>query len=775
MSLIATNRLTPSLVLGAAGLLCQPLAAVLLLGWGAGGVVSDLSALLAWYSGCAFVLVGVGLVAIAADSRIALPCGSLVVLVGLALFFQLASGVDLGLQGLFATGRIVPGNLHSEPAAFNAALCVIFLGIAVLVSGREDNWRLLSLAAIGSAVASTGLTGCLFSLAWVRSGTGAPPIMPLLAAPGFALTGAGLIHFAWFSRRPRAADDTRWVTTLAAVAAMAAGLGIWQAAMSMERRILEASAGPAAEWTRIYRTPLLDSLLAVGLLTAVLLTWLSYRTQALRLRLNRAEALKEELAGEVGQARNAQVSLRAAEQRFRASFDSIPAGFGVFTTVRDASGRISDFQVEYLNQAGAAALGAEDGEPIGKRLSSLVPGYRESPLFLGHASVVESGTPVVEELTAPDKGSSPLTPKTLYVRLTKLSDGFAAVWLDTTEQKRAKLAQRDVEARYSAFFQGVPVGLYRASPSGEIFEANPALVQLLRFPDLDTLRAFNASAFYIDPAARARQRDLLSASGLVRGYETKVMCYDNSIIWLRDTCRAVSNDRGELLYYEGMMEDITDQKCAEERLRASLAEKELLLKEIHHRVKNNLQVISSLLSLQSGSVTDKKALELFMESQHRVRSMAMVHERLYQSPDLASIDFAEYVQSLVSHLSRAYGSASGSVAVRLNVQGVSLGVDQAISCGLIINELVSNSLKHAFPQGRQGAIWVTLDRGAGSYVLAVGDDGAGLPADFSFSTAETLGLQLVRTLAEQLDGTIEVDTKRGTVFRITFPQAGATR
>jgi two-component sensor histidine kinase/PAS domain-containing protein len=775
MRLGGTNRLTPGLVLGTAGLLCQPLAVALLRGWGVGGGTSGLPGLLGWYSGCALVLVGVGLWATAADSRISVPCGSLVVAVGAALFYQLATDSDLGLRGLFAEGRLMPAAVHSEPASFSVVVCIVLLGTALLASGHQSGPPLLAVGAIGAAVASAGLTSILSGLAWLRSGTSAPPVMPPMAALGFALAGIGLSHFAWFTRRQRTDGGTPWVVTLAGVAAVAASLGIWQAALTLEHRVPESALGRGAAGTETYGTPLSDLLLVAGLLAAALFTWLSYLTQALRVRLRRAEAAKIELAGEAEQAKRAQSLLRAAEQRFRDSFESIPAGFGIFTAVRDASGGISDFQVEYLNKAGAAALGAGSDETMGRRLSAVLPGYTNSPLFHEHRSVVETGKAVAKELTPPDRAGSPLAPRTLYARFTKLSDGFAAVWLDATEQKRAREAQRDVEARYSAFFHGVPVGLYRASPSGEIFEANPALVQLLRFPDLDTLRAFNASAFYIDPAARARQRDLLSASGLVRGFEMKVMCYDNSVIWLRDTCRAVSDDEGQLLYYEGMMEDITDQKRAEEQIRASLAEKELLLKEVHHRVKNNLQVISSLLSLQSASVTDRRALDVFMECQHRVRSMAMVHERLYQAPDLASIDFPEYVQSLVASLCRAYGSASRSVAVKVEVRKVSMGVDEAISCGLIINELVSNSLKHAFPEGRQGAIWVTLDRKNGSYVLTVGDDGAGLPASFSFSTAATLGLQMVRTLAEQLEGTIELDTKRGTEFRITFPPPGGAR
>jgi two-component sensor histidine kinase len=164
-------------------------------------------------------------------------------------------------------------------------------------------------------------------------------------------------------------------------------------------------------------------------------------------------------------------------------------------------------------------------------------------------------------------------------------------------------------------------------------------------------------------------------------------------------------------------------------------------------------------------------LDMFMESRDRVRSMAMVHESLYQSPDLASLDFSEYVQSLVSHLCRVYAAAARSVAPVVDIRSTTLGVDEAISCGLIINELVSNSLKHAFPGGRSGAVWVRLHSRPDHFlVLTVGDDGIGLPPGFSIEAVETLGLQLVKTLAEQLEGTIEISRTKGAEFRLAFPQ-----
>ncbi len=212
--------------------------------------------------------------------------------------------------------------------------------------------------------------------------------------------------------------------------------------------------------------------------------------------------------------------------------------------------------------------------------------------------------------------------------------------------------------------------------------------------------------------------------------------------------------------------DITDRKRIEEDLRRSLEEKESLLKEIHHRVKNNMQVISSLLSLQASTVTDESGLLLLRESQHRIRAMALVHEQLYQSSNLARIDMTEYLRTLASHLARTYGSPD--VAVRVSGTGASLAVDSAIPCGLIVNELVTNAFKHAFPDGRKGTVEINFRDENEDFLLAVSDDGIGIPSHVDISSTATLGLQLVSTLADQLKGSIVTEREGGTTFLLRF-------
>ncbi len=214
--------------------------------------------------------------------------------------------------------------------------------------------------------------------------------------------------------------------------------------------------------------------------------------------------------------------------------------------------------------------------------------------------------------------------------------------------------------------------------------------------------------------------------------------------------------------------DITTARHTEEALRTSLREKEVLLKEIHHRVKNNLMVVSSILNLQSETIGDRKARDLIEDCRKRIHAMSLVHNRLYRSADLARISFSEYTGDLLSDIARSYGDRPGNIALVTDVGGVAFDIDTAIPIGLIMNELVSNAMKHAFPGERKGTIAVSLHQEEGGFRLSVRDDGIGFPEDLDFASTESLGMQLVITLVEQLDGNIELVRGHGTEFRITF-------
>jgi two-component sensor histidine kinase len=217
--------------------------------------------------------------------------------------------------------------------------------------------------------------------------------------------------------------------------------------------------------------------------------------------------------------------------------------------------------------------------------------------------------------------------------------------------------------------------------------------------------------------------------------------------------------------------DVTQLREAAKTLEASLAEKEILLKEIHHRVKNNLQVISSLLKLHADEITDPVAKSAFADSQDRVRSIALLHEKLYESSDLGSVSAAEYTESLVRTLMRTHGSIAPA-RVSIEANGVFLPTDLAVPCGLILNELITNALKHAFPANTQLSpeIHIAMSADSKQLVLIVNDNGVGLSETFELSQSRTLGMHLVRTLARQLRAAVTVVSQNGTQWLFRFPR-----
>lgn len=259
--------------------------------------------------------------------------------------------------------------------------------------------------------------------------------------------------------------------------------------------------------------------------------------------------------------------------------------------------------------------------------------------------------------------------------------------------------------------------------------------------------------------------------------EHRLIWLDGSVRWRYSRGAHILDGTGQAVKMIGVGIDITERKLAEAQVQASLKEKETLLQEIHHRVKNNLQIVTSLLRMQSQQTDDPQVVTLFKEAQNRVQSMALIHEQLYQAPDLAAIDFGNYLSHLVNNLFRSYGVSQGQVQLAIATGEVMLPIHTAIPCGLIVNELVSNSLKYAFPDGKTGQVMIQLQAGADAelgdrpvLMLTISDDGVGLPESLDLETLESLGLLIVNSLTHQLRGKLSVDRHSGTCFRVTFPQ-----
>jgi PAS domain S-box-containing protein len=239
--------------------------------------------------------------------------------------------------------------------------------------------------------------------------------------------------------------------------------------------------------------------------------------------------------------------------------------------------------------------------------------------------------------------------------------------------------------------------------------------------------------------------------------------------WLhsRDTIFSRDN-KGQVREVLGIAEDVTERKEMGEKIQKSLHEKEMLLKEIHHRVKNNLMVISSLLNIQSKYIKNKDDLDIFQESQNRAKSMALIHERLYQSTDLKRINFGDYIRTLGTDLFYTYVRDPSLITLNMDVDDLMLDINTIVPLGLIVNELITNSMKHAFPDGRNGEINIDFHKNNAEFALMVEDDGIGFPEDLDFTKTRSLGLQLVNSLTEQIDGKVELDRNKGTCFTIMF-------
>jgi PAS domain S-box-containing protein len=256
--------------------------------------------------------------------------------------------------------------------------------------------------------------------------------------------------------------------------------------------------------------------------------------------------------------------------------------------------------------------------------------------------------------------------------------------------------------------------------------------------------------------------------GLSQSFETGFKDISGETSWREIFLNPIFDENEKVVEISCIANDITDKKMADEQMRQSLKEKEVLLKEVHHRVKNNLQVISSILNLQSSYVKDKKILEILLESQNRIKSMAFVHESLYQTKDFSNISFREYVENISRNLVHSYAATDSPPVLNLDLQDIQLNLDTAIPCGLIINELLTNSLKYAFAEGKKGKIDIIIKQKGELITITIADNGKGLPSTIDFRNTESLGLQLVVSLIEQINGKIKLDTKKGTKFTIEF-------
>jgi PAS domain S-box-containing protein len=347
-----------------------------------------------------------------------------------------------------------------------------------------------------------------------------------------------------------------------------------------------------------------------------------------------------------------------------------------------------------------------------------------------------------------------------------------AISRDITERKRAEKELKESEQKYRTLFNSSPDYTILIGTNGKLIDVNEAAQKAVGLSKEELIgKNFTKLGLLLDEEMPSHMENVshILKGKHIKPHESKFIDKNGEIRHAETYLTPLEKDN-EIYAFNVISHDISERKKAEEGIKASLKEKELLLREIHHRVKNNLQIINSLLSLQTRYIKDEGTLNIFKESQNRVRSMAIIHEKLYNSSNLVKIDFEEYVKDLANNLFYTYKINPYNIKLNTDIDNILFDIETAIPCGLIINELVSNCLKHAFNGLNKGKINITLNQIGEEFTLSVSDNGIGLPEDFNFTNTDSLGLLMINNLVKQLDGTIELDKNGGTTFKIIFKE-----
>jgi PAS domain S-box-containing protein len=451
--------------------------------------------------------------------------------------------------------------------------------------------------------------------------------------------------------------------------------------------------------------------------------------------------------------------LRESEEKNRALFEDCP----IESLVVTLEGEIIQYNKIFERSS----------EKRGRRLPEI-----GSRMYVDYASnhSIDMRTELIDCInskTPKTFNEMPYKGRFLNISMAPTREGAIISAIDVTERKQAEESLRVSEENFRRSMDESPLGIGIVSEEGEILYVNRTILDFFGYESIEELREtpftkrYTKSGYAVFLDRREKRRLHADDSS---DYEIDIVRKDGEVRHLQVWRKRVLWNGKE--HYQVIYRDITERKQAEERIHASLREKEILLREIHHRVKNNMQVISSLLDLQASSSKNPELIAMFHESQSRIRAMSLVHEKLYASNDFARIDLAGYVRALSQELFQSYKINSGEIALIFQADGdVYVDINKAIPCGLILNELISNALKHAFPRDRHGELQIIMRETKNTEIeIVVRDNGIGLPDDVDIHQPRTVGLHLVNGLVKnQLDGQMEVRRDNGTEFRIKFP------
>jgi len=473
----------------------------------------------------------------------------------------------------------------------------------------------------------------------------------------------------------------------------------------------------------------------------------------------RAEAQNARLYQEAREARE------AAEESL-ALFDTLLAKAPVGFAFMD-----QELRYRRINEALAAINGLSPEAHLGRTLHEVLPTL--TPLLEPlHRRVLETAEPLVNVELCGDKPTAPLEQGhwlASYYPVRARDErilGVGVVVIDVTERRRAD----EERAQLAAIVASSDDAIIGYTLEGVITSWNAGAERLYGYAADEVIGQPIALLILPErpdelPAILARLR----RGERVQHVETVRMRKSGQRLEISLSISPIRDADGRIIGAATIARDITERKQVEAHLKASLQEKDVLLREIHHRVKNNLQAVSSLLNLQAHTIRDPRTRAYFRDSQDRIQTMALIHEKLYQSGNLAQIDFAEYVHDLATSVVRSSRVGQGHLALKFSTENVFFPIATAIPCGLLLHELLSNCVRHAFPDNRSGIIEVTLHRNPQrTYVLIVCDNGVGLPPDLDVRTTASLGLRLVHVLAEQLHGTLMFESHQGTCVTLSF-------